>query len=36
MAVDASGTSSLQFLDEHGKVTYSLPGASGNNDHSAH
>ncbi len=36
MEVDASGASSLQFLDEHGKVTYSLPGASGNNDHSAH
>jgi hypothetical protein len=36
MEVDASGAPSLQFLDEHGKVTYSLPGASGNNDHSTH
>lgn len=27
MAVDASNTPSLQFLDEHGKVTYSLPTA---------
>jgi hypothetical protein len=36
MEVHASGASSLQFLDERGKVTYSLPGASGNNDHSTH
>lgn len=33
MEVGASGAPSLQFLDEHGKVTYSLPdsGAVGNN-----
>jgi hypothetical protein len=36
MMVDASGAPSLQFLDEHGKAIYSLPGPSGNNDHSAH
>jgi hypothetical protein len=36
MEVDASNAPFLQFLDEHGKVTYSLPGAPGNNDHSAH
>jgi hypothetical protein len=36
MEVDASGAPSLQFLDEHGNATYSLPGASGNNDHSTH
>jgi hypothetical protein len=36
MTVDASGAPSLQFLDEHGKAIYSLPVASGNNNHSAH
>ena len=36
MEVDASGAPSLEFLDEHGKVTYSLPSASGNNNHSTH
>jgi hypothetical protein len=36
MEVDASNAPSLQFLDEHGKVTYSLSGASGNNDRSTH
>lgn len=36
MEVGASGAPSLEFLDEQGKVTYSLPGSSGNTDHSAH
>jgi hypothetical protein len=35
MEVDSSNAPSLQFLDEHGKVTFSLPGASPNNDHPA-
>ena len=34
MEVDGSNAPSLQFLDEHGKVTYSLSGASGNDDQS--
>ncbi len=36
MEVDASGAPSLEFLDGQGKVTYSLPGASGNNNRPAH
>ena len=36
MEVDGSGAPSLQFLDEHGNATYSLPVASGNNGHSTH
>jgi len=28
MAVDSANTPSLQFLDETGKVVYSLPNAS--------
>lgn len=36
MVVDASGGPALQFLDERGKVTYSLPGALGNDDRSTH
>jgi len=36
MEVGASGAPSLEFLDEHGKVTYSLSGASGDNGLSAH
>jgi hypothetical protein len=33
MVVDASNKPSLQFLDEHGKVTQSLPGNGGSADH---
>jgi hypothetical protein len=36
MEVDASNAPFLEFLDEHGKVTYSLPGPSSSKDHSAH
>jgi hypothetical protein len=38
MEVNASGTPSLQFLDEHGEVTYSLPSsrATGNNKPQMH
>jgi hypothetical protein len=33
MVVDASNIPSLQFLDEHGKVTQSLPGNGGSANH---